>query len=473
MALVSDMVSRSGLKPDQIGSELPKAFARLAKMRSEIAEFRKLMENEPGIAPFVEIAAAAVASGRKPDLQAADQALAQAQARYDQAIQSRTEALERTRGQRAALTEQRGSIAETEYRSKDAAQFYLAAAQDTPAADLDNAARRYALAAGALSDHGANFFDNDALREAIRLLESEALRRYGEIAPTGEDQRRIVAGSTALVLAAIADAQTRLGSRLPGYDGAKMMVDARATYRKALDSIKIEEFPDLAMDILNRRSQRDLEFGRRITRDRGRGHFSEAVKTMRLILSIQEGKPAYKDELGRTRNNLANALKELARRTDGEEGDRLIGEAIGLFQQAATALEQLPNKTNVAIARSNVAHALTLRAERSVGERGAGYRECARALRPDRPRPHQGEESAAVGSSQAERGRAAALDRKARGGPSQIISIAQDILRALPGSAGSGIQGDGTQYLGHALRGAGPYARSRAAAPATKAIGTA
>ena len=64
-------------------------------------------------------------------------------------------------------------------------------------------------------------------------------------------------------------------------DGAKMMVDARGTYRKALDRIKIEEFPDLAMDVLNRRSQRDLEFGRRIVKDRGRGHFAEAVKTMR------------------------------------------------------------------------------------------------------------------------------------------------------------------------------------------------
>jgi uncharacterized caspase-like protein len=365
MALVSDMVSRSGLKPDQIASELPKAFARLAKMRTEIAEFRKLMENEPGITPFVEIAAAAVASGRKPDLQAADQALAQAQTRYDQAIQSRTEALERARGQRAALSEQRGNIAETEYRSKDAAQFYLAAAKDTSAVDLESAARRFALAAAALSDHGINFFDNDSLGEAIRLLETEALRRYREMSPAGEDQQRIMAASTALVLAAIADAQTRLGSRLPGFEGAKMMVDARATYRKALDSIKVEQFPDLAMDILNRRSQRDLEFGRRITRDRGRGHFAEAVKTMRLILSIQNGKPAYREELGRTRNNFGNALKELARRTDGGEGDRLFGEAIEAFEQAVVSLNHLPNKTNVAIARLNMAHALTLRAERS------------------------------------------------------------------------------------------------------------
>ena len=228
MALVSDMVSRSGLKPDQIGIELPKAFARLAKMRKEIEEFRRLMENEPGIAPFVEIAAAAVASGRKPDLQAADQALAQAQTRYDQAIQARTDALERTRGQRTALTEQRGSIAETEYRSKDAAQFYLAAGKDTPAGDLENAARRYALAASALSDHGLNFFDNDALREAIRVLESEALRRYAEIVPAGEEQRRIVAASIAIVLAALADAQTRLGSRLPGFVNAVVIGSQRA-----------------------------------------------------------------------------------------------------------------------------------------------------------------------------------------------------------------------------------------------------
>ena len=265
------------------------------------------------------------------------------------------------------LSEQRGNIAETEYRSKEAAEFYLAAAKDTPAADLESTARRFALAGTALFVHGNNFFANDTLREAIRVLESEALRRYEQIVPASDEQRRIVAASTAIVLANIADAQTSLGGRLPGYDGAKMMVDARATYRKALDRIKVEEFPDLAMDILNRRSQRDLEFGRRIVKDRGRGHFAEAVKTMRLILSIQDGKPAYKDELGRTRNNLANALKELSKRTDGEEGDRLIDEAIELFRQSVTVLEQLPDKNNVLIARSNVAHALGVRAERKPG----------------------------------------------------------------------------------------------------------
>jgi tetratricopeptide (TPR) repeat protein len=371
MALMSEMASRSGLKPDQLATELPNAFSRLAKTRKEIEEFRRLMENEPGIAPFVEIAAAAVASGRRPDLQAADQALAQAQSRYDEAIRARTQALERTRSNRAHLYEQRGNIAETEYRSKEAAEFYLAAAKDTPAADLESTARRFALAGATLFVHGNNFFANDTLREAIRVMESEALRRYEQIVPGSDEQRRLVAASTAIVLANIADAQTSLGGRLPGYDGAKMMVDARATYRKALDRIKVEEFPDLAMDILNRRSQRDLEFGRRIVKDRGRGHFAEAVKTMRLILSIQDGKPAYKDELGRTRNNLANALKELSKRTDGEEGDRLIDEAIELFRQSVIVLEQLPDKNNVLIARSNVAHALGVRAERKTGLVGA------------------------------------------------------------------------------------------------------
>ena len=35
-----------------------------------------------------------------------------------------------------------------------------AAAKDTPTADLENAARRYALAVGALFVHGQNFFAN-------------------------------------------------------------------------------------------------------------------------------------------------------------------------------------------------------------------------------------------------------------------------------------------------------------------------
>jgi hypothetical protein len=159
-----------------------------------------------------------------------------------------------------------------------------------------------------------------------------------------------------------------------------MMVDARATYAKALQSVKIEESPGLAMDILDRRAQRDIEFGRRITKDRGRGHFAEAVKTMRVILSVQNGKPAFKDDLGRTRNNLANALKELSKRTDGEEGDRQIDETVDLFQQAVATLEQLPDKNNILIASANLAHALGLRAARRPGLAGSADIDRARDL---------------------------------------------------------------------------------------------
>jgi hypothetical protein len=390
MVLLSDMVSRSGLKPDQVVVELPKAFTRLSQMRRDIDEFRRLMENEPGIAPFVEIAAAAVASGRRPDLQAADQALAQAQGRYDAAISARTAALDRARANRAALSEQRGSIAETEYRSRDAASFYSAAARDTPEADSEASARRFAMAAAALFVHGTNFFANGSLTEAISLLEREALPRT-EVTPAAEEQKKQLSALRAIILAALADAQTKLGGRTPGFDGAKMMVDARATYQRALQSLKIEEYPGLAMDILDRRTQRDIEFGRRIVKDRGRGHFAEAVKTLRMILSIQTGKPAFKDEMPRVRNNLANALKELARRTEGEDGDRQIDEAVDLYRQAVAALENLTDKTGVLIARANLAHALGLRAERKpglvdgdIGEAQAIYAGLASDLRKDK-----------------------------------------------------------------------------------------
>ena len=390
MVLLSDMVSRSGLKPDQVVVELPKAFTRLAQMRRDIDAFRRLMENEPGIAPFVEIAAAAVASGRRPDLQAADQALAQAQARYVSAISAQTAALDRARANRAALSEQRGSIAETEYRSRDASSFYLAAARDTPEADSEVSARRFAMAAAALFVHGTNFFANGSLTEAIGLLEREALPRT-EATPASEEQKNRLSALRAIILAALADAQTKLGGRTPGFNGAKMMVDARATYQRALQSLKIEEYPGLAMDILDRRAQRDIEFGRRIAKDRGRGHFAEAVKTLRLILSIQTGKPAFKDEMPRVRNNLANALKELARRTEGEDGDRQIDEAVDLYRQAVAALENLTDKTGVLIARANLAHSLGLRAERKpglvdgdIGEAQAIYSGLASDLKKDK-----------------------------------------------------------------------------------------
>lgn len=366
MILLSDIASKSGLKPDQIATELPKAHARLNQMRREIAQFRNLMESEPGIAPFVEIAAAAVASGRRPDLEAADQALAQVQARYDDIIRQRADAVSRARANRASLSEQRGSIAETELRLKDAARFFLAAASDTPADEVEVAARRYAMAATALLAHGTATFDNDQLREAIRILETEAVARLDKLPPT-PDAASDLAALRALIMAQLADAQTTLGGRLPGLDGAKMMVDARATYGKALRLFEIAKYPGLAMDILDRRSQRDIAFGRRITKDRGRGHFSEAVNTMRLILSIQKGKPQFADQMGRTTNNLANALKELARRTDGADGDRQIDEAITLFEQSAAELKARNDTQNLPIARLNIAHALTIRASRRPG----------------------------------------------------------------------------------------------------------
>ena len=380
MVLVSDIASRSGLKSDQIAVELPKAFVRLTQTRREIEEFRRLMENEPGVAPFVEIAAAAVASGRRPDLQAADQALAQAQARYDEAIRARTDALDRARSNRAALSEQRGNIAETEYRSKEAAGFYLAAATDTPGRDLENAARRFAMAGNALFVYGTNFFANDALRESIRLMEQEALLRFEQVNASTDDQKRANVALKAIVLAGMADAQTKLGGRLPGIEGAKMLIDARANYNKALRSLQIDEFPGVAMDILDRRSQRDIEFGRRITRDRGRGHFEQAVTTTRLILNIQAKYPRYQGELGRTRNNLAHALNELSRRTEGEVGDRQIDEAIELFEQSIAALERSPDPTNVKIARANLAHSLKLRAERNLGLSGVADMARAQAI---------------------------------------------------------------------------------------------
>ena len=380
MVLLSDIVARSGLKPDQIAGELPTAFARLTQTRTAIADFRTLMENEPEIAPFVEIAAAAVASGRRPDMYAADQALAQAHARYGEAIRLRDLANERSRSNRAALSEQRGNIAMTEYRAKEAADYYLAAARDTPERDLENAARRFAMASDAHYSYGATFFANDSLRESIRLGEAEALRRYDLVMPADDDARKVLGARKAIVLAAIADAQTKLGSRIPGYDGAKMMVDARQTYRRALDSIKVEEFPGLAMDIMDRRASRDLEFGRRMVQDRGRDNFTTAINARRVILKYQLGDAAYKDELFRSRNNLAYALQEASRRSAGDEGDKQIEEAVALLEEALASAQTIANETNHNIARANLAQALGFRAARKVGLAGQADIDRARSL---------------------------------------------------------------------------------------------
>ncbi len=218
MVLVSEMASRSGLKPDQLAAELPNAFARLTQMRKEIEEFRRLMENEPGIAPFVEIAAAAGVvgpparpAGRRPGAGAGAGALRRGHAPAHRR-RSSARAATAPHCPSSAATSPRPSIAR-----KDAAGFYLAAAKDTPAADPQSAARRFAMAGGALFVHGDNFFANDESargdphpgeRGAAALREDRRDRRR---------QKRIVAASKAIVLATIADAQTKLGGRLPGY----------------------------------------------------------------------------------------------------------------------------------------------------------------------------------------------------------------------------------------------------------------
>ena len=380
MVFISDLQSRSGLKPDQIASELPNAYARLTQTRHQIGEFRTLMENEPEIAPFVEIAAAAVASGRRPDMQAADQALAQAHARYGEAIKARDLANERARANRAALAEQRGNIASTEYRTKEAAEFYLSAARDTAPADLEKAGRRYAMASEALFRYGTTFFANDALRESIRLGQEETLRRFDQIVPADDDEKRMVGALKAIALANVADAQTKLGSRIPGYEGAKIMVESRATYGKAIESLDFAAYRGIAMDIMDRRAARDIEFGRRMLPAQGRNNFNTAINARRVVLKYQLGDSDFKDELFRSRNNLAYALQESSRRTEGEEGDRQIEEAVTLLEEVIATLDSMPDETNRNIARANLAQALGFRAARKPALSGQADIDRARLL---------------------------------------------------------------------------------------------
>jgi uncharacterized caspase-like protein len=379
MVLLSDIASRSALKPDQIAQELPQSFARLTQMRKGIEQARFLMENEPEIAPFVEIAAAAVASGRRPDMQAADQAIAQAYARYGEAMRVREQANERARANRATLSEQRGNIANTEYRSKEAAEHYLAAARETPEHDHQNAARRFKLAAQAYYWHGYTFFANDALQEVIRINREHTLRRLDMIVPGDNNAKKLLLEEKARILADIGDAQTTLGGRTGGPEGSAMMVEARATYRKALDTF---DFSDqlLAMDIMDRRATRDLEFGRRRPGNEGRRHFDDAVFARRSIWNVQAGDDYFRDEHFRTRNNLAYALQESSRRYEGAEGAKQIGEAIELLEGAFALFDTTTIETHRNIVRANLAQALGFRAARRPGLEGQADIDRARAL---------------------------------------------------------------------------------------------
>ena len=172
------------------------------------------MENEPEVAPFVEIAAAAVASGRRPDMDAAQQALGQARARYAEARRARNLANERQNERAAAniatLSEQQGNIALTGSRNREAAEFFLAAARETPKSDPEKAGRRFALASSALLRHGIMFFANDALREVIRITREETLLHYDRVVPPNSDYEQMMGALKTMALVDQADAQSML-----------------------------------------------------------------------------------------------------------------------------------------------------------------------------------------------------------------------------------------------------------------------
>lgn len=382
MAILTDIAANTGLRPDQIAQELPKSYFALVQTRDSIALARDAMEGEPEVGPFIEIAAAAVASGRRPDRDAAEKALAQGRERFSELRRQRNErnerANERTAANIALLAEQQANIAQTGARLKDAAEFFLAAARETPKRDSDNAIRRYWMATNLFYTHGATYFSNEALQQAIRLNREEVLPRLDQIVTDDEDKKDEVKYRKGVILADTGDAETLLGSRTFGYDGAKMMVDARRTYQAAMDSFDQAKFLRLYMDILDRRASRDMDFGRRMIKDRGLGNFNAAINARRAIWKIQQRDDDYKDDRVRTRNNLAYALQEGSRRTDGETGEKQIAEAIELLQGTLDSFDANTNETHKNIVRANLAQALGFRAERKAGL--AGQADIDRAL---------------------------------------------------------------------------------------------
>jgi hypothetical protein len=148
------------------------------------------------------------------------------------------------------------------------------------------------------------------------------------------------------------------------------MVEARATYRKALDSFDINIYTRLAMDIMDRRASRDLEFGRRMVGEKGRPHFDQAVAARRTIWNVQSKHDEYRDQYFRTRNNLAYALQESSRRYDGEAGEKQIAEAIELLEGTFKLFDATTIDTHKNIVRANLAQALGFRAARKPGLEG-------------------------------------------------------------------------------------------------------
>jgi hypothetical protein len=280
------------------------------------------------------------------DLEGADAILRRIAARIAAHRREQQEAWQQSCREEAALTTERAAIATTRLRYREAAALHAEAAALLA---FDAAASWAALmeAAKALYDHGSEFGDNDALREAIATYGSALALAPRDRVPLDWARTQNYRGNA---LATLGDRES----------GTELLEEAVAAYRAALEERTRDRVPlDCAMT-QNNLGNALLMLGER---ESGTELLEAAVAAYRAALEekIRDRVPL---QWAMTQNNLGAALRALGER---ESGTARLEEAVAAYRAALEERSRDRVPLDWAMTQNNLGTALQTLGERESG----------------------------------------------------------------------------------------------------------
>ena len=147
------------------------------------------------------------------------------------------------------------------------------------------------------------------------------------------------------------------GRAAAGEEGRKLLEDAVAAYRSALEVYTKADLPqDWAMT-QNNLGTALQELGTRSGGEEGRKLLEDAVAAFRSALEVftKADLPQY---WAMTQNNLGNALQELGTRSGGEEGRKLLEDAVAAYRSALEVYTKADLPQDWAMTQNNLGIAL-------------------------------------------------------------------------------------------------------------------
>jgi tetratricopeptide (TPR) repeat protein len=347
-------------------------LTRLFEIATEWRQLRAQLAPNPGDAPEIarlkEAARAALDAGQR---QEADDLLAQVETALDAALDQRQRMLEeqqrvleeqqrqveRQQTERASTAAQRGGIALTRLRYREAAAHFATAARRLPPGHEEQALAFLDQEAHALYRQGEEFGDNAALVAATACCRALLDRRPRARVPLDWAMTQNNLGNALATLGEQESGTARLEEAVAAYRAA---LKERTRARVPLDWAMTQNNLGLALATLGER-----ESG---APDGGRGRLEEAVAAYRAAFE-EHTRARVPLDWAMTQNNLGTALATLGQRESGapDAGRGRLEEAVAAYRAALEEHTRARVPLQWAATQNNLGTALATLGQRESG----------------------------------------------------------------------------------------------------------